>query len=342
MKLYGLDPMWKRIGWYGIALAMGTALILMYLGKLNPEASRQGLCVLGLSIIALACVQAVILHAVRVRVDEDGLSRRVWLWWDCWSWDAFHSGRIQYIAERGAFRDPAKPPWRQEFSLAFLGKNDRDAILAVCTHHWSPSPVEHAESITLTFRSCFLGTIRLRLEADGILLKERGSESIIPWRQVETVWVTKLSRLQTGFSALYLPLSSVDVKLRCRREELRTRRNWRGPASEVILSFLQRHLSPEKIRSGHLSDPAETSDDLILRIAQARHQFRKFRRILPFMVLFVVLIFPAFTWMCCYEPRKPGQLMAAAAWILPFVVATSVLEGVCKGPMPWGGVTFCS
>src|SRR5262245_41855020 len=124
-RILTLAPQYRRIGVYlllGFLASLGTTVGLELAGLGHGWGhAALGAVVLG----ALTLGPALVVLRQLLRVDLDGVSRRRFLSWDLWSWEAFATGQIQQGPALDSFVDPKKPVWRRHLFLEFLADEDR-------------------------------------------------------------------------------------------------------------------------------------------------------------------------------------------------------------------------
>lgn len=78
----------------------------------------------------------------RIRVDELGVTRRRFICWDRWPWDAFQSGVIRKSSPF-SYEWPGKRPWwNANLSFTFVEPEHREILANVTRRFWTPRTEE--------------------------------------------------------------------------------------------------------------------------------------------------------------------------------------------------------
>jgi hypothetical protein len=187
-----------------------------------------------------------------VRVDEEGISRRILWWWDLWPWEAFEAGEVQRGAGKCNFRLSTKPPLCKELNLGLLEDDDAEVLLSLILRVWTPPPVPDCPE-ELVLKLTWQGRPTVVLTAEGVCLRPRGKRSsdvsrevaigssaageFIPWSDVQCVRIWRLQPDRDDFRELLVRWDGGEVKLRRHRNGEDTQ-NWTGPTAELISAWL--------------------------------------------------------------------------------------------------------
>ncbi len=144
VREYRASPELRRIAWYCAIGFVGIAPLFVWNGVFREaprpagELTLWSICLTAAYPALFAFFWFVVLRW-KLRVDQDGVSRRRLFRWEFWPWSAFESGRIQ---KRGdTFYDPTRPWWRRRLGVFCLGNNDfQDLIDRVNSRHQLPPP----------------------------------------------------------------------------------------------------------------------------------------------------------------------------------------------------------
>ncbi|MBK8913309.1 MAG: hypothetical protein IPM64_01690 [Phycisphaerales bacterium] len=182
--------------------------------------------------------------ALRVRVDESGVTWSRGLLIDTWTWTDFRSGRI--IAEPGGgYLDPGRPWWRKRLPIAWLDKADASAVIARIETHHVPPPAPPTPS-TLTIRTG--DGCEARCSSSEVLYRRRGVERRVRWQDVRGLWLLRASAGRRGYRLAILSLPDRQLVLGHSRRLSRCRPDGAGESAEAAADFLLRHVPPDRVQ----------------------------------------------------------------------------------------------
>src|SRR5688572_13289601 len=116
-KEYSLAPELRRCCWYVIAAWPALAVVFFLVARFCAGRG-PGDMAFGLALFSLLAVAPAALLRWRVRIDDQGVSRRLFWRWDVWTWADLASGRIRKLHPYKLL-DPARPWWRRTLNLEF-------------------------------------------------------------------------------------------------------------------------------------------------------------------------------------------------------------------------------
>lgn len=249
----------------------GCLLILVVIWCFDVAPAQQGAgrkwpltVVLGL--IAVWLSQYLI---ARIKVDDEGLRRRIAWWWELWPWEAFVEGQVRLGRSRFGYEFPMRPWWRRTLALDFLEEADALAIRELIGRVWrerSPAEVPEALSLQLNWPD----SRRVELTAEEIAVTKKQERVAYAWDIVQGVEIWRLEHGRRDFRELELRFP--DQRLTWREHHDRDHGNWTGGSSEVVASVLQQHVDPELVRDFALYGPAKTQEEIDRRQARDEAQ----------------------------------------------------------------------
>ena len=83
----------------------------------------------------------------KLRVDQDGVSRRLFFRWDVWRWTDLASGQILKLHPY-TLCDPNRVWWRRKLRLGYMDSGDIEEVISVInTHYQLPPPPDVPETL---------------------------------------------------------------------------------------------------------------------------------------------------------------------------------------------------
>jgi len=116
-------PELRRSAYYVLAAGVPLALVAYWVAA---DIGKMGF-------VFLLCMTMIVPIRWALRIDNQGIARRLLFRWDVWTWADFSSGRIEKRHPH-TLVDPERPWWRRKLSLEYMAekklakirKNDRE------------------------------------------------------------------------------------------------------------------------------------------------------------------------------------------------------------------------
>ena len=317
VREFSLDKPYRRAAWWAI---LGCLLIAAVAWLIQPLVVQRGplertLLPAMMVVIALWTVQYLL---PRIRIDEEGISRRILWWWDLWPWDSFSSGQVKWGVYRQSYEQTARPWWRRRLVLELLSKEDAARIDQLIRRVWTPPKPELVpESIQIEFSG--FGRRSLGLNSEGLVDSRKHTTRAYRWRDVTGVVIWRLEADRPAFRELTLRFGDEELRLSTRPENGAESGNWTGASSAAITSMLMRHVGSERIRDYALFGTARTVEEIDARVAreeQRRKELISGRRYLTAIVLIGLVLLFGVPWLKLLTMGLMyGSLIFAMHWM---------------------------
>jgi hypothetical protein len=282
----------------------------------QPNGARPFAALVVFFILELACAVPL---TWKVCVNEHGISRRLVIWWDEWTWDQFASGTIDKQSGY-AFRDSTRPWWRRKLRLGFVDIHERAALIAQINRQYRLPPFpELPESITVKYGLWRSTTF----DANGIQHTIRSQPREYLWSDVHRVRITRLEPLRRDFEVLQVFLPDEELKLQIVQHQGGRSPTWRGPEAEVITEFLRQHLPENRVDVDLVGERPTRREDVEALLADERKQSKQLYWCLR---ICAALLVPAFAWMAIDEGLLRAAIVAAWYSIICVPVSWSVIQ----------------
>ena len=207
---YRIAPELRRCCWYVVVAVPLLVAVAVWVERYLGGGDLGYLFVRCVTLLVLPGTAACLLLRWRLRVDGDGVTRRILWFRDVWTWETLASGRVRKLHPVTLF-DPERPWWRRELRLSFLSNDDRrEAFAAINAHYRLPPPPDLPE--TLTVRYGFRRDARLSLS--GIRLSHGARWHEYRWDEVEEVHIVRMDPLRRDFRSLLVVLPQQEIGLK--------------------------------------------------------------------------------------------------------------------------------
>lgn len=219
-----------------------------------------------LSCFALPCV--LITHFWRLRVDREGIARRRFLLgWDFFSWDDFHSGRIQ--AGTGTtslqFINRAHRLGRRTLSLDFMKPSDARELQGLIEKHWTRPVPPLPETITMRPWLGF-GLVSWQMSAHGLTYRTLRQWETFSWDDVQSVEIRRRTHKRRDFSLLKITLHDRKLRLTTGSSHGAVIRHWTGAQADQVSAKVLKYVPPDKIKVLAMAGPPKSAEDIQYRI----------------------------------------------------------------------------
>lgn len=282
---YRIAPHWRRCCWYVVIGMLPVECLFCTFLLAMCSARRWGDAggALFLTIFfALPVAMAITGLRWRLRVDENGVSRRLLFRWDLWSWSDLESGRV-----RKAYSHTLYVPRSRRLNLNFMDDNDVQEVISIMNLRYVlPPPPELPDSLKIERTSRRV----VVFDRDGIHLTGGDTFGEYSWHDVREVRITRLDPVRRNFRGLVLVLPDQEVELRFISRDRGMEPTWQGATAEEINEFLVKFVPEERIRVFIGRTEPSRREDLEKRLTTAKNVGRG----LPIVMVVVAALIIAF------------------------------------------------
>lgn len=246
---------------------VGVVVDLLVL-KRGPTAWGTLLAVcLAMVLVLLPCL------GERVRVDQSGIRRRIFWWWDFWPWEAFVGGNIRTGFGRFSYLDPTRQWWCRELNLGCLEESDALAIQDLIQRIWTPPAPPAVDAVEL--RLGWRGAKILRLSADGVTVTRKGTERRWAWGDLHDVEIWRIEAGRQDFLELRLVLPEETIQLRCWACDGQQRTKWTGNTPEEISMVLIHQVPVDCLHDFAIVGPATSNAEIDARLRRLETRYQE-------------------------------------------------------------------
>jgi hypothetical protein len=207
----------------------------------------------------------------RIKIDAEGVHRRIGWWWDLWPWEAFLSGQVRTGCARYTYEFQARAFWRCKLTLGYLEERDAESIRELIGRLSAERPLEPVpDSLILHTKS---QKQSIELTREGIFITRKQRRIGYSWVDVQRVEVWRNDHNCRDFVGLKLQFPDQNVQLRRWTHKGNEYSNWTGGSPDVIATMVQQHVPPALIQDAALYGPAKTLEEIDRR--QARDEARR-------------------------------------------------------------------
>lgn len=342
---FKLAPELRRSACYLAVMLAAIPLLVLAVPRLMgfPEEAPPGRSVGTLLLLAVALLLCLWVHHWRLRVDHEGIHRRILFRWKSWPWSDFAEGRV--LRERGSttftFLDSAIG--KGGFTLGYLSQANAEHVRGLINRVWSPPPQpEGSSELRVGVLRGFQSRRQVNLSSTGLETDWNGRMRAYRWEEVAGISLELEDHYQQGFDRLRISLPDTDVELRVIRQKGNRRPNWRGAEAREIVAFLMKHVPQEKFRVAALGGPAHSLADFDARSAWIEKALRRSRTsvaagmviLLGYGIWIGYLVFPRFPKALDGLPLT-GKILAVMVFLLAAVGFLAMLGVVFYVPRIW-------
>lgn len=252
-----------------------------------------------------------------LRVEHEGIARRVLLGWDRWRWSDFAAGRIrkQYPC---TFVDPERPWWRRKLRFGFMAGDDVKVVLERINAHYRlppPPQLPHALRVKYGFRRS------AALDATGVHVLASGEPTEYLWSDVRRVHITRIDPIRRDFKTCEVFLPDREIALKIVSHQGGTSPSWRGATPEMVSEFLSRHVPAERIDVDIQGERPARREDAEKQLKQAREAERALRILFR---VFTPVLAALLVWTAVAESVWKAVVMTAMCTVPPGAVFISI------------------
>ena len=261
----------------------------------------------------------------RLRIDSDGVSRRILWWWDLWSWEAFTEGRVRAGPYLKSYEFPTRPWWRKTLSLSFLNEADAAMIDGLIRRVWRPpSPASAPDTIRVRLK--WPDSRVLVIDDRGITVSKKDRESFHRWSEVKEAEIWRIEPDRYDFRKLRLTLPDQEIEFHCIPNHGQESKNWTGVECAVLAAQVATHIEPVRVFDLALHGPPRSVEEAERRISRTEDQLKDHRS-----ALWIGRIMWCLAASCPFLlPQPKGIVMAVLtgllAWALTWMVRDRVVE----------------
>ncbi len=176
----------------------------------------------------------------KLRVDENGLSRRRFWFWDHWSWDDFATGAIE---KRESFQlyDPKRRLGFRCLDLGCLDRDDRREVIQAINRYYRPVAVDVREELVLT--TVYRKSKKVVLNQRGMIVCSGQQDQFHSWDDISLVQFVRYDEVRNDFRNLLIRFSKGEVELVPENQiYLPIWRRFRGATAEEVSLFILSHV----------------------------------------------------------------------------------------------------
>jgi hypothetical protein len=214
----------------------------------------------------------------RIRIDDDGISRRILWWWDLWPWDAFADGGVHQGIGRYHYMIPHRPWWKRKIDLSLLDDSDAKDINELVRRVWQP-PARGPIPETLTIQRGWPDGRRVVLTSDRVMISKGGQEREYRWRDVTHVVIWRLEADRTDFRELHLRVADQELHLNRRLHQGAEIMNWKGAPSDILAAAVTERVDANRIAEYSLTGACQSLEEVDARFERMQPRLKEARKI---------------------------------------------------------------
>ncbi len=218
----------------------------------------------------LGCV-----YRIRLRIDSEGISRRLLLGWRKWTWDDFEHGRMEWGSGIHQFARVPRRKGEAKLDLSFFGEEAIKVCEAAIAQHWNPPKIEFPAEIRIEFPRFAPRRTEAQLDAAGIRLSKGETKGFYPWEAVREVAIETMSPMHRDFARLTASLPDRQFVLSMNQFYWPL---YKGPSPLVVRRFIEAHVPEDRILTVPRTGEPETMKAVEQERARIRDLFRQQKR----------------------------------------------------------------
>ncbi len=132
---------YRRCAWYvliGSGVLASVQALLYHQSLLGKDFTFGRVALLAVFLVAPSICLLVAVYTWHIQVDETGITRRRFWFWDVWKWEEFQSGKIT-LSEMG-YLDRSRSLLRNILVTDYLEKADRTFVRGLCNFYLGQVP----------------------------------------------------------------------------------------------------------------------------------------------------------------------------------------------------------
>lgn len=312
----------RRCCWYTILGAFALAAVFFWIARFVQNRGPVDIFV-GCVLFALLAAAMVVPLGWKIRVDQHGISRRLFFRWDLWPWAALASGRVSKL-HPFTLHDPERPWWRRRLRLGCMASSDiQEVISMVNTHYKLPPPPSIPGRLAIKYGFRRSATF----DANGIHLIIRDMPHDYLWRDLRDIHITRMDPLRRDFKSLVITLPDQELELKRVTHQGGTSPTWRGATAEELNEFLFQFVPPDCIHISIAGHELAKREHIERKLEETKKRTREF---VIMMVVFLPLILGLLVWMAIDDGIWKATVMGAMFVVFPGSVMFFHYRAQCK------------
>jgi hypothetical protein len=260
---FRMDPGLRRSCWYVLAAIPVLVAVGTYVGTHVERPNREGAAAMMIALAGGFALWMVIALSWRLRIDEEGICRRILWFWSRWTWEDFASGRIQKKSG-GEFYDPER---RRSLKIGYLPRDVLPlAIDRINRSYTAPSAPPILSG--LQFGKRFPFQPRGRMDADGIELESKDGSIRFDWSDVIRLRFVRSDPLARHYRTATLELPGSTITWAKAMSPVTQSSDGQFCTEEQINDFLLSQIPPEKVVVDREGMRPQCRRDIIERLQQ--------------------------------------------------------------------------
>ncbi len=315
---YRISRELRRCCWYVIGGAFVIAAVYAWTVRIVPNRDPVAQFLAGVQ-IALVAAAMVIPLRWKIRVNEQGVSRRFLFHWDLWSWEDLASGRV---SKRHAFilYDAKRPWWRRTLQLGYMNSDDIQELMSIVNRHYKLPP---PPSVPATLEIRFGVRRSAMFTQDGVHLTGDKRPRSYRWHDLRGIHIIRMDPLRRDFKRLEVTLPDQTLIFRFVSHQGGTSPTWRGATPEELNEFLFRYAPAECIHVSIADQPLEKPEHIESKLKETTNRTRD---LTVMMVVFLPLCLGILVWMAIDD----GIVKATAMGVQLLLFPGSILWFLCR------------
>jgi hypothetical protein len=310
---YRIAPELQRCCWYVIFGALTIGAIAYWLMQVLPNQAAPNIA-RPIALVALAVAFAAVPLRWKLRIDADGIFRRLLVGWSFWSWYDLSSGRISKRHPYTLY-DPARPWWNRKLRLNYMDSDETHEVFTVINTHYQLPPAPDLPD-RLTIKYGFRGSATV--DHRGIQIADRNMPSDYAWHEVRGLQITRMEPKRRDFVSLQIILPDRELELKLVTHQGGTSPTWRGATPEVINEYLMQKVSADRVEVAISGRPLIGREQIERKLNEVKAAVRNLRIM---TAVFSPLLVGCLIWMAVAD----GVLKAIAIGALMVVYPGSVM-----------------
>jgi hypothetical protein len=307
-RYFCISPALRRSAYYVLFSAIPLAIILFWVSRFaRGEGIVSAACKSGSLLFIFSALTFLPLRWA-LRIDNEGIARRLFFRWDMWSWSDLASGHIE---KRHGYTlvDPQRPFWRRSLEIGCMAKEDIRLVMELINTHYRLSPApELPDELEMKYGTFFRRSAQF--DRNGIHLSESKQPVDFLWSDVRRLHITRMDPLRRDFQRLELVLPDREIELKFMKHG--SSPNWKGVTSELLSTFFEQYVLPERIDRDIFGERPSRRIDAERELSEAVKNYRNFCRCnlltMPFLIGTLI-------WMAVFK----SVMLAVVMSLLSFV-----------------------
>lgn len=226
------------------------------------------------AIMACLFVFGISLLLPRMRIDADGIHRRLFFWyWDFWPWEEFRSGEIREGTSLNSYYAKSKPFWRRDLNLEYYPPAAAETVKQILGRFGLRPQIEVPESITLTVG------FQWEFTDEGAVCQTFESTKSYPWDEIRSLKITKLTHDHMGFQKLDVEFEDKSLELQNATANGQRAKNWKGAPAEEIIEFLCVHIPEDRIEVTAQKGPPRSESEAKNRLQKIEKELKELAKL---------------------------------------------------------------